>query len=102
MGTKLFDSIDLDLLKNYIDWTPFFSTWELAGKYPAIFNDKVVGEEAKKLFDDANRLLDKIIEEKWLIAKAVIGLWPANAVGGDIKLYSDKGRKEVLGQFHTL
>lgn len=101
-GTRTFENVDLNQLRTYIDWTPFFSTWELAGKYPVIFNDKVVGEEAKKLFDDANILLDRIIEEKWLIAKAVIGMWPANVVGDVIEIYKDKKRKEVLGQFHTL
>lgn len=101
-GTKIFDSIDLNQLRQYIDWTPFFSTWELAGKYPEILKDNVVGKEAKILFDDANILLDRIIKEKWLRAKAVIGIWPANTVDEDIELYKDNERNEVLGKIFTL
>ena len=73
----------------YIDWTPFFQTWELAGKYPRILEDNVVGAEAKKLFDDAQALLKRMVAEKWLTANAVVGFWPANAVGDDIELYAD-------------
>jgi 5-methyltetrahydrofolate--homocysteine methyltransferase len=85
-GTKVFEHIDLEMLKAYIDWTPFFQTWELAGKYPQILNDEVVGKEATKLFKDANLLLNQIIAEKSLQANAVVGFWPANRQGDDVKL----------------
>ena len=86
LGTKIFEDFPLDDLVAYIDWTPFFHTWELRGSYPRIFDDKYVGIEAKKLFDDAQVLLKKIIENKLLKAKGVIGFWPANSVGDDIEL----------------
>lgn len=85
-GTKVFEDFPLAELRAYIDWTPFFMTWELAGRYPKIFDDEIVGKEAKKLFDDANRLLDEVIEKKLLQAKAVIGFWPANSVGDSVLL----------------
>ncbi|TZF86310.1 methionine synthase (plasmid) [Pedobacter sp. BS3] len=85
-GTKVFHDFPLEELVPYIDWTPFFHTWELRGSYPRIFEDKVVGTEAKKLFDDAQALLKRIIDEKLLTARAVIGFWPANSVGDDIVL----------------
>ncbi|MBX7205244.1 MAG: methionine synthase [Bacteroidia bacterium] len=85
-GIKVFDDFPLEELRERIDWTPFFLTWELVGKYPAIFEDKVIGTEAKKLFDDANKLLDEVISKKLLKAKAVIGFWPANSKGDDVIL----------------
>ncbi len=85
-GTKVFDNYPLEELVPYIDWTPFFHTWELRGSYPKIFDDKNVGDEAKKLFDDAQLLLKRILDEKLLTARAVIGFWPANTVGDDIVL----------------
>lgn len=85
-GTKVFDDFPLNELKDYIDWTPFFQTWELAGRYPKIFEDKIIGTEAKKLFDDASKMLDEVITKKLLTAKAVIGFWPANAVGDDVQI----------------
>ncbi|MFM6976118.1 MAG: methionine synthase, partial [Sphingobacteriaceae bacterium] len=88
LGTKVFEDFPLAELVPYIDWTPFFHTWELRGSYPKIFNDEVVGKEAKKLFDDAQILLQRIIDEKLLQAKGVIGFWPANAVGDDVSLES--------------
>ena len=101
-GVKLFDNIPLSDMRDYIDWTPFFQTWDLHGKYPAILKDKVVGIEAKKLFEDANEMLDKIITESWLQNKAVIGIWPANAIGDDIEVYSDNSRTKVSDKFHML
>jgi 5-methyltetrahydrofolate--homocysteine methyltransferase len=101
-GTKVFEAYPLEELVPYIDWTPFFHTWELRGSYPKIFNDKYVGEEAKKLFDDAQVLLDKIIKEKLLQANGVIGFWPANSVGDDIELYTDESRTQLLTKIHTL
>ena len=76
-GTRVFENYSLEELTEYIDWTPFFSTWEMRGKYPAIFEDSFVGEEAKKLFNDAQSMLRRIIDEKWLTAKAVVGFYPA-------------------------
>ncbi|OKS88873.1 methionine synthase [Mucilaginibacter polytrichastri] len=101
-GTKVFEAYPLEELVPYIDWTPFFHTWELRGSYPKIFNDKYVGEEAKKLYDDAQVLLDKIIKEKLLQANGVIGFWPANSVGDDIELYTDESRTQLLTKIHTL
>ncbi|SDE13666.1 methionine synthase (B12-dependent) [Mucilaginibacter pineti] len=101
-GTKVFESYPLEELLPYIDWTPFFHTWELRGSYPKIFADKFVGDEAKKLFDDAQELLKKIVKEKLLHANGVIGFWPANSVGDDIELYADESRTQVLTRIHTL
>ena len=95
-GTKVFDDYSLEELSEYIDWTPFFSSWQLRGKYPAIFEDEIVGVEAKKLFNDAQSLLRRIIDEKWLTAKAVIGIYPANSVNDDdLELYKDEQRTEI-------
>ncbi|RZM29694.1 MAG: methionine synthase [Pedobacter sp.] len=97
-GTRVFDNYPLDELVPYVDWTPFFHTWELKGSYPKIFDDKNVGDEAKKLYDDAQALLKKIVDEKLLTARAVIGFWPANAVGDDILLEAE-GKPVTI---HTL
>ncbi len=86
----------IETLRNYIDWTPFFMTWSLAGKYPRILEDEVVGEEAKRLLADANALLDKLSAEDLLHPKGVVGLFPANSVGDDIEIYRDERRDEVL------
>ncbi|HVW13402.1 MAG TPA: methionine synthase [Mucilaginibacter sp.] len=101
-GTKVFESFPLGELVPYIDWTPFFHTWELRGSYPRIFEDKTVGVEAKKLFDDAQKLLNKIVKEKLLQASGVIGFWPANSTGDDIELYTDESRQHLLTRIHTL
>jgi len=100
-GLKVFDEYPLEEIATYIDWTPFFRTWELAGIYPKIFDDEKVGEQAKSLFSDAKELLDKIVKGKWLTARAVIGIWNANAVGDDIEVYDETG-KTVSTVFHTL
>jgi 5-methyltetrahydrofolate--homocysteine methyltransferase len=92
----------LEKLVDRIDWTPFFATWELNGLYPEIFDDAVVGVEAKKLFDDAQAMLQQIIAHKWVTANAVCGFWPANAVGDDIEIYTDESRTQVLKTFHFL
>ena len=90
-GTKQFDSYDLHELRSYIDWKPFFIAWELHGNFPEILSDAVVGKEATKLYEDANRMLDKIIAEKWLTAKGVIGFWKANSKGDDVLVkYNDQ------------
>ena len=90
LGAPQILNLDLKVLRKYIDWSPFFQTWELRGKYPAIFEDPVVGVEAKKLFDDAQQLLDRIIREKKLTARGVYAFYPANSVGDDIHLYDAK------------
>lgn len=98
LGVKSFDDYDLGEIANYIDWTPFFQTWELHGRFPKILDDEVVGAEARKLFADAKEMLATIIAEKWLTAKAVFGLFPANAINDDdIEIYSDEHRNEVVG-----
>lgn len=102
LGTRVFKTFPLAEISRYIDWTPFFIAWELKGHYPQIFDDPKVGGEAKQLFDDAQNLLDQIIKEKLLTARAVIGLYSANAVGDDIELYTDDKRKKVLTVLHTL
>jgi 5-methyltetrahydrofolate--homocysteine methyltransferase len=101
-GTKVFEAFPLEELVPYIDWTPFFHTWELRGSYPKIFDDKYVGVEAKKLFEDAQALLNKVVTEKLLQANGVIGFWPANSVGDDIELYADETRTQLLARIHTL
>jgi 5-methyltetrahydrofolate--homocysteine methyltransferase len=101
-GTKTFKNYDLSKLVDTIDWTPFFQTWELAGRYPAILTDKVVGVEATKLLDDAKVMLKRMVREKWVMANAVIGFWPANSVGDDIQLFTDETRKTPLATFYTL
>jgi 5-methyltetrahydrofolate--homocysteine methyltransferase len=102
LGTRAFKSYKLAELVPYIDWTPFFQTWELQGKYPRIFEDNVVGGEAKKLYADAQAMLTRLVAEKWLTANAVVGFWPANAVGDDIELYADDKRAVPLAVLHTL
>ena len=91
LGLIVFEDFDLSEIKKFIDWTPFFQTWELAGKYPAILTDNVVGEEAKSLFKDANEMLDKIISEKWLTAKAVVGTWKANSNNESVYIEDENG-----------
>jgi 5-methyltetrahydrofolate--homocysteine methyltransferase len=89
-GITVFDDYPLSELLDYIDWTPFFQAWELAGKYPAILTDAVVGKQASELYRDARAMLDKIVSEKWLTAKAVFGIWPANSVGDDVVLLTEQ------------
>jgi 5-methyltetrahydrofolate--homocysteine methyltransferase len=86
----------------FIDWTPFFHTWELRGRYPGIFNDPTVGPKAKELFDDAQHLLKEIVDNKLLTARGVYGFYPANSVSDDIELYGDESRAHLLTTFHTL
>ena len=90
-GLHVFDDYPLAELRNYIDWTPFFQAWELAGKYPAILTDEIVGTQASELYRDARAMLDRIVGEKWLQAKAVFGLWPANSVGDDVRVQHPQG-----------
>ena len=101
-GIKVFDHYDLKALADYIDWTPFFHAWELRGSYPKIFDDNERGEEARKLFHDAQTMLRQIIDQQWLTARAIIGLFPANSIGDDIEVYTDESRSELLTVFHNL
>ena len=102
-GVKVFDDYSLEEIKQYIDWTPFFFAWELKGRYPKILTDKEKGEEATKLFNDAKTMLDKIISEKWLQAKAVVGVFAANSINDDdVEVYSDETRSEVLTTLNFL
>ncbi len=102
LGVKTLDQIPLATLAEYIDWTPFFLTWELSGSYPAIFNDPIVGEESQKLFADAQTMLQQIIAENWLQAKAVIGFFAANSEGDDLILYTDDTRSQIKEVLHHL
>ncbi len=95
-GITVLDNYPLAALIDYIDWTPFFSTWELAGKYPAILKDDVVGKQASELYRDARAMLKRIVDERWLGAKAVFGLWPANAIGDDVEIDLGDGQTERL------
>ncbi len=101
-GIHVLDDVPLASLRPFIDWTPFFKTWELAGSYPKILQDAVVGEQARSLFADAERMLDRLIEERWLTARALYGFWPANAEGDDIVLYRDEARDAVQATLHHL
>ena len=93
---------DLATLAQYIDWGPFFQTWDLAGRYPQILDDAKVGEQARSVFADAQAMLQQIIDEKWLTANAVFGLFPANSVGDDIEIYADESRSKPLMTWHGL
>lgn len=101
-GTKVFEDYDLAELARYIDWTPFFQTWELKGRFPAILEDEKQGEAARQLYADAQAMLTKIIAENWFRPRAVIGFWPANTVGDDIRLFKDDSRGQELATFFTL
>jgi 5-methyltetrahydrofolate--homocysteine methyltransferase len=101
-GTRAFEAYDLGELVDYIDWTPFFQSWELVGRYPMILEDPVVGPAARNLFADAKAMLTRMVDEKWLTAKAVIGFWPANSDGDDIVVWTDETRTTELTRFHAL
>jgi 5-methyltetrahydrofolate--homocysteine methyltransferase len=102
LGTRAFAPYDLKELAEYIDWTPFFASWELVGRFPQILEDDVVGEAARGLYADAQVMLKQIIEETWFEARGVVGFWPANADGDDIVVYADDSRTAELGRLHTL
>jgi 5-methyltetrahydrofolate--homocysteine methyltransferase len=101
-GIREFGDYDLAELREYIDWQPFFNAWEMKGRFPDILNNPVSGETARKLYDDAQEMLDTLIKEKWLTANGVIGFFPANAVGDDVEVYTDETRTEVLTTLHNL
>ncbi|MFN0201540.1 MAG: methionine synthase [Bacteroidia bacterium] len=103
LGNKVFEHYDLAEIAKYIDWTPFFHTWEMKGRYPKIFDDAQKGTEARKLFDDAQTMLQQLIAEKWLQANAVVGFYAANTVqDDDIEVYVDETRAEILSRFYNL
>jgi 5-methyltetrahydrofolate--homocysteine methyltransferase len=102
MGLHCLDDYPLSRLVECIDWGPFFQTWELAGKFPDIFNDAIVGEQASELFADAKTMLEQIVSEKWLTARAVIQLQAANTVGDDIEVYADENRDQPIRTLHCL
>jgi 5-methyltetrahydrofolate--homocysteine methyltransferase len=103
LGVKTIEDMDLAVLRPYIDWTPFFQSWQLAGKFPAILSDEVVGETASNLYRDAQEMLDKLIAEKWFSASAVLGFFTANSVADDdLELYADESRTELIAKLHHL
>jgi 5-methyltetrahydrofolate--homocysteine methyltransferase len=102
LGTRRFADIPLAELIDFIDWSPFFATWELKGKYPAILTDATVGEAAQNLFADAQAMLQRMAAEHWFRASAVIGFWPANSEGDDIVMFADEARSEPIATLHTL
>jgi 5-methyltetrahydrofolate--homocysteine methyltransferase len=102
LGVKSLDNYDLGELVPFIDWTPFFRTWEMTGRYPQILSDEKSGKAASALFDDAQAMLAKIVAEKWLTARAAIGFFPANAIGDDIAIYADESRDNAIATLHTL
>ncbi len=102
VGVTVLDELDLSEIRSYIDWTPFFMTWQLSGKYPLILRHEVIGEEATKLFNDANAMLDDVINNKKITAKAVFGLFPAHSEADDLVVYSDDTRSETLIKLHQL
>lgn len=102
LGVRAFDAWDLGDLAAHIDWTPFFASWELIGRYPLILEDEIVGEAARDLFKDAQAMLKRIVDEKWFTARGVIGFWPANARGDDIVVWTDETRTVEAARFHGL
>ena len=102
LGIYTIENQTIEELLNFIDWSPFFRSWDLHGKYPDILNDKLVGEQAKLLFSDAQKMIRKIIEENWLTAKARFGIFPVNSVGDDIEVYNNKEREKVIARWITL
>jgi len=102
LGIKVIEDVPLETLVWYIDWTPFFQTWEMAGSYPKIMDDPIIGTEARKLFEDAQAMLKKIISEQWLTARAVIGFFPANSEGDDVVVYLDDTRQQKREILHHL
>ena len=102
LGVHTLHSLELEKLVPFFDWTPFFRSWDLHGKYPALLNDAVVGSQAQALFEDAQRMLEKIVTEKWIMAKARFGIFPVNSVGDDIEIYTDEKRTQLLGKWITL
>ena len=101
-GVQVIDNVTIETLRDYIDWTPFFLSWELAGKFPRILEDEIVGEEATRLYHDALAMLDRLQQSGEVGVSGIIGLFPANRVGDDIEIYTDETRAEVATKFHFL
>ncbi|MEQ1490723.1 MAG: vitamin B12 dependent-methionine synthase activation domain-containing protein, partial [Terricaulis sp.] len=102
LGVQSFAEYPLEELVPFIDWTPFFASWDLIGRYPAILEDDIVGEAARNLYRDAKAMLDQLVAEKWVKASGVVGFWPANRDGDDVVLFADEKRKNEIGRLHTL
>jgi 5-methyltetrahydrofolate--homocysteine methyltransferase len=102
LGLRVLEDYSIAELRDYIDWSPFFATWELTGKFPAILDDAKYGGAARSLFEDAQAMLDRIASERWFRASAVLGFWPANSDGDDILVYGDEGRRQTIAVLHTL
>jgi 5-methyltetrahydrofolate--homocysteine methyltransferase len=102
LGLRVLEDYSIAELRDYIDWSPFFATWELTGKFPAILDDAKYGDAARSLFEDAQAMLDRIASERWFRASAVLGFWPANAEGDDILVYGDERRMQPVAVLHTL
>ncbi|MGU3454770.1 methionine synthase [Brevundimonas sp. M1A4_2e] len=102
LGVRAYEAWDLQDLADHIDWTPFFASWELIGRYPLILEDEIVGEAAQDLFRDAQAMLKRIVKEKWFTAKGVVGFWPANARGDDVVVWTDESRTTEAARFHGL
>ena len=102
IGTKTLTEYPLEKLRDYIDWTPFFATWQLKGRYPAILENELYGEAARDLFEDAQKMLDQMIEEKWVKASGVFGFWPAKQIGDDVEVYADEDMSDKTATFHGL
>ena len=101
-GPRVFQNYDLGELIEFVDWRPFFQAWELVGRFPDLLEDPRSGKAARQLFDDARELLDRVVREEWITARAVLGFWPANASGDSLQLYQDNTRREVLCEFPML
>jgi 5-methyltetrahydrofolate--homocysteine methyltransferase len=101
-GVRSFDNYPLEELVPYIDWTPFFASWDLIGRYPAILEDEIVGEAARNLYRDAKAMLEQLVAEKWVKASGVVGFWPANRDGDDVVLWADETRSKEIARLHTL
>jgi 5-methyltetrahydrofolate--homocysteine methyltransferase len=102
LGRRLFRNFDLAMIARYVDWGPFFQTWDLHGPFPQILADDVVGEHARQVFAEGEKMLERIVAERWLTANAAVAFYPANAVGEDIEVYTDESRREVLFTWHGL
>ena len=102
LGTKAIDDINIRELVQFIDWTPFFRTWDLVGSYPRIFDDEIVGAAAKDLYSDGIAMLEEVIEKNWITPRAVIGFWPANSIGDDIAVFDHKNKDNQIATLHTL
>ncbi len=102
LGIQVFDDFDLADLARHVDWTPFFRTWELSGTFPRILDDDIVGETARSLYEDAQAMLARLVDERWVTASGVVGLWPAGADGDDVIVFSDEAREHPLATLHTL